>query len=93
MTNEMKIFEVENKNKFREQVIDWLRTNNYIDKNGTLTGQIDYDVAFDMKPDIQEGTNIPEDEFDDWFDACLLEDSLLPLLRSLGATTEENDIV
>lgn len=87
------MFNFENQDKFKEQVIDWLRTHNYLDENGTLAGQVDYDVAYDMKPDIQERTNIPKDEFDNWFDAYLLENILLPLLRSLGAVNEDNDNV
>lgn len=87
------MFDFEDQEKFKAQVIDWLRTNNYLDENGTLAGQVDYDVAYDMKSDIQAGTNIPEDEFDNWFDAYLLENTLLPLLRSLGAVNEDDDNV
>lgn len=87
------MFDFENQDKFKEQVVKWLRNNNYLDANGTLAGQVDYDVAYDMKSDIQNGTDIPDDEFDSWFDGYLLEDILLPLLRSLGAINEDDDNV
>lgn len=82
------MFDINNKEKLKEQVIEWLRTNNYFNDEGTLADQVDYDVAYDMKSSFEENTNIPLDEFDDWYD-LFIEDTLLPILRELGAINED----
>ena len=82
------MFDINNKEKLKEQVIEWLRTYNYFNDEGTLVDQVDYDVAYDMKSSFEENTNIPLDEFDDWYD-LFIEDTLLPILRELGAINED----
>lgn len=82
------MFDINNKEKLKEQVIEWLRTYNYFNDEGTLVDQVDYDVAYDMKSSFEENTNIPLDEFDDWYD-LFVEDTLLPILRELGAINED----
>lgn len=82
------MFDINNKEKLKEQVIEWLRTYNYFNDEGTLADQVDYDVAYDMKSSFEENTNIPLDEFDDWYD-LFIEDTLLPILRELGAINED----
>lgn len=82
------MFDINNKEKLKEQVIEWLRTYNYFNGEGTLADQVDYNVAYDMKSSFEENTNIPLDEFDDWYD-LFIEDTLLPILRELGAINED----
>lgn len=82
------MFDINNKEKLKEQVIEWLRTYNYFNDEGTLADQVDYDVAYDMKSSFEENTDIPLDEFDDWYD-LFIEDTLLPILRELGAINED----
>ena len=82
------MFDINNKEKLKEQVIEWLRTYNYFNDEGTLADQVDYDVAYDMKSSFEENTNIPLNEFDDWYD-LFIEDTLLPILRELGAINED----
>lgn len=82
------MFDINNKEKLKEQVIEWLRTYNYFNDEGTLADQVDYDVAYDMKSSFEENTNIPLDEFDDWYD-LFVEDTLLPILREFGAINED----
>ena len=82
------MLDINNKEKLKEQVIEWLRAYNYFNDEGTLADQVDYDVAYDMKSSFEENTNIPLDEFDDWYD-LFIEDTLLPILRELGAINED----
>ncbi len=73
---------------FKQWIMHWLRTYHYFNENGTLEDYVDYEIAYDMKPDIEDLVDMHGEEFDTLYDE-FVEDTLCPILRQLGAIYEE----
>ncbi len=83
-------------NELKEYIKNWCTENNYFNANGDLSDHVAYDVANDMKADIEESSfntlkELEEDyhqAFDHWYD-LFVEDDMLPYLYEFGAISED----
>lgn len=90
------MFNPDNKDCIKQFVEEWATKYGYLDDNGTLSEHVDYDVGYDMKSDILNEMNkssiakAARNDWcpDAWYD-LFLEDTLLPILRNMGAINED----
>ena len=79
------MYDIDNTELLKRKIKEYLKDFNYLKAPNDLSGHVDVDIGYDLRPCI-------EDDFGkidtDWYEV-LLEETILPFLREMGAISED----
>lgn len=79
------IYNINNVELLKYKIKEYLKEFKYLNAPNNLSGHVDTDVGYDLRPDIEaDFGKMDTDSYQ-----CLLEETILPFLREMGAISEE----